>query len=85
MVCRWEGGGGVEKWGYECSVNGGGDECSAKGGDGKDFCQNFLQPFLEKFNRKSCNDGSRELIPVFQPSPKMPTLSFVGGSLLGVP
>ncbi len=32
---------------------------------GKDFCPNFLQPFLENIDRKSCNDGSRDLIPVF--------------------
>ncbi len=32
---------------------------------GKDFCPNFLQPFLENIDRRSCNDGSLELIPVF--------------------
>ncbi len=32
---------------------------------GKDFCPNFLQPFHENIDRRSCNDGSRELIPVF--------------------
>ncbi len=32
---------------------------------GKDFCPNILQPFLENIDRRSCNDGSRELIPVF--------------------
>ncbi len=32
---------------------------------GKDFCPNFLQPFLENIDRRSCNDGRRELIPVF--------------------
>ncbi len=32
---------------------------------GKDFCPNFLQPFLENIVRRRCNDGSRELIPVF--------------------
>ncbi len=31
---------------------------------GKDFCPNFPQPFLENIDRKSCNDGSRELILV---------------------
>ncbi len=41
-----------------------GDECSATVGGGKDFCPHFLQPFLENIHR-SCNDGSRELIPVF--------------------
>ncbi len=24
---------------------------------GKDFCPNFLQPFLENIDRRSCNDG----------------------------
>ncbi len=32
---------------------------------GKGFCPNFLQPFLENIDRRSCTDGSRELIPVF--------------------
>ncbi len=31
----------------------------------KDFCPNFLQPFLENIDRMSCNDGSQELIPIF--------------------
>ncbi len=37
-------------------------ECSVNGGDGERLLSNFLQPFLD---RRSCNDGSRELIPVF--------------------
>ncbi len=32
---------------------------------GKDFCQNFLQPFLDNIDSSNCNDGSRELVPVF--------------------
>ncbi len=53
---------------------------------GKDFCPNFLHPFLENIDRMSCNNGSRELIPILhKPSSKMPTLSFGGGSHLGVP
>ncbi len=56
------------------------------GGMGKDFCPNILQPFLENIERRNCNDGSRELIPVFDnPNQKRPTLSFGGGSHLGVP
>ncbi len=40
---------------------------------GKDFYPNLLQPFLENIDRRSCNDGSRELIPVFHnPNPKCP-------------
>ncbi len=31
----------------------------------KDFCPKLLQPFLENIDRRSCNDGSWELIPVF--------------------
>ncbi len=30
--------------------------------DGK---KDFLQPLIDKFDRRSCKDGSRELIPVF--------------------
>ncbi len=40
-------------------------ECSVNGGDGKDFCPNFLQPFLENIDRRNCNVESRELIPAF--------------------
>ncbi len=32
---------------------------------GKDLCPNFLQPFLENIDRRSCDDGGRELIPIF--------------------
>ncbi len=32
---------------------------------GKEFRPNLLQPFLENIDRRSCNDGSRELIPAF--------------------
>ncbi len=32
---------------------------------GQGFCPNFLQPFLENVDRWSWNDGSRELISVF--------------------
>ncbi len=49
MVCRWEGGVSVQSMGEM----------------GKDFCPNVLQPFLENIDRRSCNDGSRELIPIF--------------------
>ncbi len=50
---------------------------------GKDFCLNFLQPFLENIDRGSCNDGSRELIPVFH-NPyrkRRPSPSAVAGTL----
>ncbi len=32
---------------------------------GKDFCPNFLQSFLETIDRRSGNDGSWQLIPIF--------------------
>ncbi len=32
---------------------------------GKDFSPNFSQPPLENFVRRSCSDGSRELIRIF--------------------
>ncbi len=44
---------------------GGGVSVQSMGEMGKDFCPYFLQPFLENVDRRSCNDGSRELIPVF--------------------
>ncbi len=36
-----------------------------KGEMGKDLCRNLLKTFLENIDRRSCNDGSQELIPVF--------------------
>ncbi len=52
---------------------------------GKDFCPNVLQPFLENIDRRSCNDGSRELIPAFHnPHRKCrPSPSAVARTLLG--
>ncbi len=44
---------------------GGGVRVQSMGEMGKDFCPNFLQPFLETIHRRRCSDGSRELIPVF--------------------
>ncbi len=55
---------------------------------GKDFCPNFLQPFLENIGRRSCKDGSRKLIPVFHnphrkcrapPSAVVHTLEYLEG------
>ncbi len=31
---------------------------------GFNFCPNLLQPLLEKVDKKSCNDGSWERIPI---------------------
>ncbi len=72
MVCRWDGGGGGREKG--------GMSVQSMGATGKDFCLKFLQPFLENIDRRSCNDESWE-----KSSPKMATLSFGGGSHLGVP
>ncbi len=75
---------GVEKWGDECSVSG--------GGMSKDFCPNFFQSFLENIDRRSCNNGSWELIPVFHnhrrkcrtsPSGVARTLEYLVGALQG--
>ncbi len=38
---------------------------------GKDFCPNFLEPFLENTNRMSRNGGGQKLIPVLH-EPMMP-------------
>ncbi len=46
---------------------------------GKDFCPNFLQPFLEKIDRRSCNDGIREKRQVFvRPHRKVIITSVIG-------
>ncbi len=72
--------------GWWAGGKGGGMSVQSKGDMGKDFCSNFLQPFLENINRRSCNDGNREFIPVFHnPHRKMLTFSFGGGSHLVVP
>ncbi len=51
-----QGGGGREK---------GGMSVQSMGEMGKDFCPNFLQPFLENIDRRTYNDGSRELFQYF--------------------
>ncbi len=50
---------------------------------GKDFCLNLLKTLLQTFDRRSCNDGCQELIPVFQnPHRKgRPSLSVVARTL----
>ncbi len=40
-------------------VKGGGASFQSMGEIRKDFCPNFLQPFLENIDRRSCNDGSQ--------------------------
>ncbi len=52
---RW-GGGGVGKRGMSVQL---------MGEVGKDFCPNFLQSFLENIDRRSCDDGGWQLIPIF--------------------
>ncbi len=56
VVCRWHGV--REKGIWEMSVQ-------LMGEMGKEFCPYFLRPVLENIDRRSSNDGSRELIPVF--------------------
>ncbi len=51
--------------GYAGGTGGGWVSVQSTGEMEKDFRPNFLQPFLETIDRRSCNDGSRELIPVF--------------------
>ncbi len=53
----------VNEW--RAGGNGGGVNVQSMGEMGKDFCTNFLQRFLENIDRRSCNYGNRELIPVF--------------------
>ncbi len=69
--------GGVSERGVGVSVR-------SMGEMGKDLCPNFLQPFLENIDRRSCNDGNRELIPLFHnpyrkclPSPSVRTFEFL--------
>ncbi len=52
---------------YSLLVNCGDENKEEKsmGKMGKDFSPSFSQPPLEHFNRRSCNDGSRELIRIF--------------------
>ncbi len=53
----------------------------------EDFCSNFLEPFLENIDRRSCNDGSRELFPML-PNPYRKgrsTLFAVARTLYGCP
>ncbi len=80
-VNGWRAGerGGVGK----CGGGGVGVSVQSMGEMGKDFCPNFLQPFLENIDGRSCNDGSRELIPVFHnPHRKyQPSLSGVARTL----
>ncbi len=64
------------RWGGGSREKEGGMSVQSMGEVGKDFCPNFLQSFIENIDRRSCDDGSRELIPIFnnphrkcQPSP----------------
>ncbi len=86
MVCRLEGGEG----GGGVGESGVGVRVQSMEEVGKDFCPSVLQPFLEIIDRRSCNDGSRELIPVFHnPNPKCrpspSTMSRTLEHLVGVP
>ncbi len=50
---------------------------------GKDFSPNFLRPRFEKFDGRSCDDGSREFVPIFQNSQS--TMARTLEYLVGVP
>ncbi len=50
--------GGMGEGGREMSVQSTGEMV-------KGFCPNVFQPFFENIDRRTCKDGSRELIPVF--------------------
>ncbi len=76
--------------GYCAGGKGGGEGSSVQsmGEMGKDFCPNSFQPFFETIGRRSCNDGSRELVLVFlnphrkcRPSPSAAarTLEYLDG------
>ncbi len=43
----------------------GGMSVQSMGEVGKDFCPNFLQSFLENIDRRSCDVGGWQLIPIF--------------------
>ncbi len=51
--------------GWCAGGKGGGLNVQLMGEMGKDVYPNFLQAFLANIDRRSRNDGSRELIPVF--------------------
>ncbi len=80
MLCRWEAERvGLRKLGWVFIQWGGGDG---------ERCPNFLQTFLENIDRRSCKNGSRELIPVYhnlyrkcRPSPSkvLLTLEYLEG------
>ncbi len=51
------------RWGWGSDK--GGMSVQSMGEVGKDFCPNFLQSFLENIDRRSCDDGGWQLIPIF--------------------
>ncbi len=51
--------------GWCAGGKGGGMSVQSMGEVGKDFCPNFLQSFLENIDRRSCDDGGWQLIPIF--------------------
>ncbi len=81
--------GGVQVEGGGKEMGEGGVSVSSMGEMGKDFCPNFLEPFLGNIDRRSCKDGRRELISVFynphrkcRPSPSVVarTLKYLVGA-----
>ncbi len=81
MVCRWDGEGSREIG--EMNVQSMREMY-------KDFCPNVLQTFLENIDRRTCSNGSLDLIPVFQNTHRngRPSPSAMAGILeylVGVP
>ncbi len=75
MVCRWDGGGGVSKWGDVCPVNGG----------DRERLLSKLSSTLKILTEEAVTTEAGSLSKYFTNIPKMPTLPFGGGSYLGVP
>ncbi len=68
MVCRWDGVG-VEKWGDECSVSGGG------GGCGKIYVLTFSNIFLKTLTEGAVTTEAGSSFQYFTTLAEMPTSS----------
>ncbi len=64
-------------------LGGWGESYQSVGKMGKGVFPNFLQPLLENFSGNSCNDGSRELIPIFHNPHRKGRLSPCRGAFKG--
>ncbi len=52
--------------GVQVGRGGEGRSVQSMGEMGIDFCPNFFQPFLESIDRRSCDDGGWQLIPLMR-------------------